>query len=145
MKSIIKSIIKYIFLFVIGGGVYYAIETIWRGYSHWTMFILGGICFITVGLINNIFTWKTPIEIQAIVGSIIITLLEFITGIIVNIKLDWNVWDYSNLPLNILGQVCLPFTLIWIILSILIIFLDDFLRYKFFSEDKPHYISIFKR
>ena len=71
-----------------------------RGYSHWTMFVLGGICFITVGLINNIFTWKTPIEIQAIVGSIIITLLEFITGIIVNIKLDWNVWDYSNLPLK---------------------------------------------
>lgn len=134
MKSIIKSIIKYIFLFVIGGGVYYAIETIWRGYSHWTMFILGGICFITVGLINNIFTWKTPIEIQAIIGSIIITLLEFITGIIVNIKLDWNVWDYSNPPLNILGQVCLPFTLIWIILSILIIFLDDFLRYKFLAK-----------
>ena len=96
MKSIIKSIIKYIFLFGIGGGIYYGIETIWRGYSHWTMFVLGGICFITVGLINNIFTWKTPIEIQAIVGSIIITLLEFITGTIVNIKLDWNVWDYSR-------------------------------------------------
>lgn len=68
-----------------------------------------------------------------------VTCLEFITGVIVNIWLKLGVWDYSGLPLNILGQVCLPFYFAWVGLSVVAIVFDDYLRYWFFGEEKPHY------
>lgn len=141
----VTSIIKYLFLFLFGGASYNLIEILWRGHTHWTMFILGGLCFVLVGLINNLFSWDMFIEIQSLIGAIIITIAEFITGIIVNIILQWNVWDYSNILFNIKGQICLPFSILWYLISFLVIFLDDFIRYKFFKEQKPTYISIFKR
>ena len=137
--------IKYLVLGWIGGAVYVIMEMAFRGRSHWTMFILGAICFVLLGLINEILPWSTPIEIQAIVGSCIITTCEFITGCIVNLCLGWNIWDYSNMPFNILGQICLPFTILWFFISILAIVLDDWIRYIMFDEEKPHYISIFRK
>ena len=56
-----------------------------------------------------------------------------------------DVWDYSNMPFNILGQICLPFTILWFFISILAIVLDDWIRYIMFDEEKPHYISIFRK
>lgn len=141
----IKRIAKYILLFIFGGISYYAIEMMYRGHSHWTMFLLGGLCFVAVGLINNVISWDMPIEIQGLVGAAIITGLEFIVGLIVNIILGWNVWDYSELPFNLLGQVCLYFTAIWYVLSLLIIVVDDWIRYFVFHERRPKYTSIFKR
>lgn len=116
-----------------------SIEILYRGYTHWTMGILGGISFVSIGLINEILSWDTPLAIQALIGSIMITLYEFITGVILNIWLGLGIWDYSNLPFNILGQICLPFSIIWYFLSIVGICLDDFLRWKFFGEEKPRY------
>lgn len=139
MNKIVKLLIKYIFLFLVGGSVYVMIELSFRGYSHFSMFVLGGICFIACGLINEILSWDTPLWIQMLIGSILITILEYITGYIVNIKLGWSVWDYSNLPLNINGQVCILFSIIWYFISGIAIVLDDHIRYKFFGEEKPHY------
>ena len=139
MVTVVKQIVKYSFLGAIGGTVYFILENIWRGYSHWTMFILGGICFITLGLINEFLSWDTPLISQMVIGSIIITALEFITGCIVNLWLGWNVWDYSNLPYNLLGQISLFSSIGWIGLSLVGIVLDDFIRWKWFGEDKPRY------
>lgn len=139
MKEKILRVIKYIVLFLIGGAAYFGIEILWRGYSHWTMFLLGGLCFVIVGALNNWLPWEMDIEKQAGIGAIIITALEFIVGVIVNLVLKWNVWDYSLLPFNILGQISLPFTLIWIVLSAAIIVVDDWVRYKVFKEEKPRY------
>ena len=139
----IKSLIKYIVLFLFGGIVYYLIEILWRGYSHWTMIILGGLCFVAVGLINNILPWNMVIELQALIGAVLITSLEFVVGLIVNVNLGWDIWDYSNVPFNFLGQICLPFSLLWYMLSIIVIFTDDYIRYIFFNEKKPVYKSIF--
>lgn len=141
----IKSLIKYVVLFLFGGMVYYLIEILWRGYSHWTMIILGGLCFVAVGLINNVLSWNMVIELQALIGAVLITSLEFVVGLIVNVKLGWCIWDYSNVPFNFLGQICLPFSLLWYILSMIIIFTDDYIRYAFFNEKKPVYKSIFNR
>lgn len=136
-----NQIIKNIILGFIGGIFYYCIELIYKGgHSHWSMFILGGICFVIIGYENEFFKWETPIWKQATIGAIIVTVLEFITGCVVNIWLGWNVWNYSELPLNIGGQVCLPFTIIWFFISILVIILDDYLRYWLFGEEKPHYV-----
>lgn len=134
-----KSIIKPVVLFLVGGATYFIIEIFWRGYSHISMFVLGGLCFLLIGLLNNSFSWELGIVQQSLIGAGIVTVMEFVTGIIVNIRLDLNVWDYSGVPLNIAGQICLPFTLAWIPLSCVAIILDDYLRYWIFKEEKPRY------
>lgn len=73
------------------------------------------------------------------VSTIIITCLEYLTGAIVNIGLGLNVWDYSNLPLNIHGQICLYFSFVWFFVSFIAIVLDDLLRYKLFGEEFHKY------
>lgn len=139
LKKLSKLLLKYLFLLIVGGTTYVGIELLWRGYSHWSMFFLGGLCFICCGLLNEILPWDMVLSKQMLVGAIIITTLEFITGCIVNLKLGWNVWDYSNLPLNICGQVCPIFFIAWYYVSGLAIILDDWLRYWIFHEEKPHY------
>lgn len=120
-------------LFIIGGRLYTWIEILWRGYTHWTMFLLGGLCFVIMGLLNeHIFPWKLSLVAQAVISAIVITVFEFITGCIVNLWLGWQVWDYSSLPFNVLGQICLYYFLLWIPLSMMGIILDDWLRYLFY-------------
>ena len=135
----IKLFAKYLTLFFIGGTIYVSLEHIWRGWSHWTMFILGGICFIALGLINEILDWDTPMILQMAIGCVIITTLEFITGCVVNIGLGWDVWDYSQYPLNFLGQISVGSSVLWYFLSAVGIVLDDTIRWKTFGEDKPKY------
>lgn len=130
---------KEIILGLIGGLLYIGIELMWRGYSHWTMFVLGGICFVFLGRINEVIPWNMPLWQQTLIGTAIITGLEFIAGCIVNLWLGWNVWDYSNVPFNVLGQICLPYILLWIPISLAGIVSDDYLRHWLFKEEKPHY------
>lgn len=132
-------VVRPLVLWGIGGLLYVLCELVFRGRSHWTMFIVGGLCFWLIGLINEVIPWEMPIWQQCIIGSVIITAVEFAAGCIINIGLGWQVWDYSGLPFNILGQVCLPFTVLWGFLAAAGIILDDYLRYWLFGEDKPHY------
>lgn len=140
-----KQLKNLFIIFLIGGACYYLIETVYKGImhgcgSHWSMFVLGGLLTVIVGLFNEFkFSWECPVWKQMILGGIAITTGEFITGLIVNTWLGWNVWDYTGIPGNIMGQVCPQFTLIWCALSLLIILADDFIRYKFFGEEKPRY------
>ena len=139
MTSKLKITTKYLFLGVIGSIIYMSLEILWRGYTHWTMGVLGGICFICLGLINELLSWETPLVLQMLIGGTIITILEFITGYIVNLWLGWNVWDYSELPFNLWGQISLFSSIGWIGLSLVGIVLDDYLRFWLFHEDKPQY------
>lgn len=137
-----NKLLKYFTLGTLGGTVYVFIELLWRGYSHWSMFLLGGVCFIALGLINEIIPWEMPLTAQMFIGCAIITALEFITGCIVNLWLGWDVWDYSELPCNLLGQISLKSSVGWYFLSAVGIVLDDWLRYIFFGEEKPRYTII---
>ena len=134
-----KLINKYLFLLTVGGFLYVLIELLWRGWSHWTMFALGGLCFVYLGLINEVLRWDTPLWQQALIGASGITALEFVTGCVVNLWLGWGVWDYSGLPGNIIGQICPQYMVLWLPVSLVGIILDDWLRYKFFGEEFPHY------
>ena len=87
--------------------------------------------------INEFFTYEIPLWKQCLIGSIVVTTLEFITGCIVNLWLGWNVWHYEHF--DILGQICLPFSILWLFLSAVAIIVDDWLRYWWFGEEKPHY------
>ena len=130
---------KHLILGTIGGLIYVLLELIWRGYSHWTMFLLGGTCFVLLGLINEILDWDTPLTLQMLIGCAVITVLEFITGCVVNLWLGWNVWDYSDIKFNILGQISLFSSIGWYFISLVGITLDDWLRYRLFGEKKPRY------
>lgn len=134
-----KLAFKYLVLLLIGGMIYVLIELLFRGRSHFTMFILGGACFVSVGLINEVLPWNTPFQLQMLLGGSIITVLEFISGCILNLYFGLGIWDYSDQPGNILGQICPLFSLLWVFLSGLAIVLDDYLRYRLFNEEKPHY------
>ena len=129
---------KLLMLFCYGGCLYTIVELLFRGNSHWTMFILGGLCFLLVGGIDEVFG-NMPLIAQLGISAVIITVLEFICGCIVNLWLDMDVWNYTRLPFNILGQVCLIFTVAWFFLSLVGIVTDDFLRWKLFEEEKPKY------
>ena len=118
------------FLFLIGGMLYTLIEILWRGYTHWSMFIVGGLGFVIMGILNeHKYTWNAPLLLQSLTSAMIITVIEFFTGCIVNLWLGWKVWDYSALPFNLAGQICMYFFFAWILLSIIGIVLDDWIRY----------------
>ena len=111
------QILRICLLFFTGGVLYFLIEILWRGYSHISMFFCGGFCFVGIYLINRICR-LSGCFIRWVLGAIFITISEFWCGVAVNLFLQLNVWDYSGLPLNLLGQVCLPFTMIWFLLCI---------------------------
>lgn len=103
--------------FIIGGSLYYFLESVTRGYSHWTMFILGGACFLACGFVNNLSSQKTATWEKMVWCMIIITSLELIAGIIVNRYLGWEIWNYSRMPLQVMDQICVPFMLLWYVLG----------------------------
>lgn len=134
-----RTLIRLSTLFGIGGVLYLVTEIAWRGHTHWTMFIAGGLCFVLVGAINELFTWELPFIKQCLIGAAVITLVEFVAGLIVNVWLGWGVWDYSGAPFNVLGQICLPYSVLWCLVAAIAIVLDDYIRYWFFNEEKPRY------
>ncbi|MBQ8511928.1 MAG: hypothetical protein IJ497_04885 [Clostridia bacterium] len=138
-----RKAVKPAVLFLVGGTIYYLLESGWKSYTgkptHWTMFVLGGLLFLAIGAINEYIPWETGFFTQAIIGAAVITGGELIAGIILNLWLGLGIWDYSHLPLNILGQICLPFCLLWILAAAFAIVLDDWLRWRLFGEERPHY------
>ena len=125
-----KKLLYHIPIFMIGGLLYMLVEILWRGHSHWTMFLLGGICFVSIGLLNEIWPsmrlWQ-----QMILGALIVTAAELVVGIIVNIWLGWHVWDYSSVPFNFMGQICLPYFFAWMGLSAIAVPVEDWVHKLF--------------
>ncbi len=135
----LKRVREYLFLWGIGGMFYYAFELLFRGFSHWTMFVLGGVCMVFFAFQGRASRFREPLWKQVLRCTLFVTSCEFITGIIVNKWLQLGVWDYSNQPFQLFGQICLPFAIIFSGLCALGILLSGYLLYKFFSEEKPQY------
>ena len=106
-----------LFIFCVGAFCYTLLEILWRGYSHWTMSVTGGICLVLICFINTHLT-QTPLLLRALLCASGITAIEFAVGCIVNLVLGWNVWDYSALPFNLLGQICPYYSFLWFLLCI---------------------------
>jgi len=140
MKSTFRQLTKYCYLFLFGGLAYYHIEVLWRGHSHMAMAVVGGLCFVLIGLINESLLHRgMPLVSQMTIAAGIITFVELVAGLILNRWLGLAIWDYSNLPLNLWGQICPQFFGVWWMLSLIGITLDDYIRYWFFKEEKPEY------
>ncbi len=143
-SPLLREFVKLTLLFFMGGMIYFAIEVAVRGYSHWSMMIVGGLAFICVGGINSYFDRNMPLAVQMLFSAVIITTLELIGGLTVNVWLKMDVWDYSNIPFNFMGQICPRFFAVWYFLSAAGILLDDFLRCRMFGEEKQSY-TLFKK
>ena len=107
-----KYIKKYGLLFIIGAVGYAAIEIIWRGRTHWSMMIAGGLCFILFSMVAEMLNGKSLL-VKAAVCAVGVTAIEFIFGVVFNIWLKMSVWDYSNVPFNVMGQICPMFSILW--------------------------------
>ena len=97
-------------IFYFGGMFYCGVELLWRGWTHGSMFLLGAVCFYLVGSLDR--HWHLPVLWQMVLGALIVTFCEFWTGVLVNEILQLNVWDYSDAPMNLMGQICLPYSLL---------------------------------
>ena len=134
-----RKLSEYLFLWTLGGSMYYLFEVAFRGFSHWTMFILGGICLVFFTIQGQMVHWKDPLWRQLLRCVIFVTAMEFITGIIVNKWMNWKVWDYSDQPFQLFGLICLPFVIIFSGLCVCGIFLGGYLSYWLYGEEKPYY------
>lgn len=106
-------------IFAAGAIGYACIEILFRGYTHWSMMLTGGACVLTIYYIN-IELPRVPLLLRALAGAFVIVIFEFTVGLIVNIWFDWDIWDYSNVPGNILGLICPPFSFAWFLLSLIL-------------------------
>ena len=104
-------------LFCIGGFLYNIIEVLWRGYSHWTMFFVGGACFNLIGRIHTL--CRKGLFQRCTLCALAVTAVEFVSGCLFNLKMKLNVWDYSGMFFNIKGQVCLLYSVLWGFLSLI--------------------------
>jgi len=109
---------EWLTVFLIGGAAYSMIEILWRGYTHWSMTLTGGVCFLLIYALH-IYARRVPFLLRCLCGALAITAAEFSVGCVVNLLLGWEVWDYSAEPLNLLGQICLWFSLLWCVLCAL--------------------------
>lgn len=138
-----KNVFRKIILFLVGFCVYITIECLFRSYSYPLMGICGGIMLIVLDEFNNRISWDMDILAQGCLGSIVITLIEFIIGKSLKILSLPPMWDYSNIPFNIDGIICLPFSIIWILLSIVGILVADAINYYVFDELPVPYYKLF--
>ncbi|MBQ3503793.1 MAG: hypothetical protein IJA75_03720 [Oscillospiraceae bacterium] len=112
-------------LFYLGGCAYMGMELLWRGRSHGSMFLAGGICFLLVGQLNRVQP-RLPLIPRLVTGALVITMVELAVGLAVNRQ--FTVWDYRNLPGNFCGQICPAFTVLWIPISALAMAVFDWLE-----------------
>lgn len=144
MVSKTYSLVQKIILFITFGSIYYLLEILYDGTSHWAMFVCAGLSGI-VGDYLHVFHPRMAIIKKSFFITSVILVLEYISGYILNIHYKLNVWDYSNMHFNLDGQICMVFALIWFfIFSPLIIWLVGGVRYVLFGERRPlHFWEIY--
>lgn len=134
-----SKLAKTIFLFYIGFTTYISIEVLYRGHSHWSMGILGGLCFLIIGGLNQTYAWDLDLVWQMLISAASITALELVAGLILNKGLGLGIWDYSHMKYQFMGQISLLYSCFWLLLSLVAIFLDDWLRHFLFGDHIPCY------
>ena len=129
--------IKSLVLFSVGYCAYIAIEVTYRGVSYPIMGLCGGAAVVLPEIIHSKLPQNTDLLLQGLFGSVLITLMELIIGeAALRTSLFPIMWDYSNVALNYDGVICLPFSILWGLLSIPAIILADTI--SFFISGEPH-------
>lgn len=92
---------------------YPCLELLWRGRTHPSMALAGGLCCHEMGRIAR---KRGSLLRKALRSALYVTAVEYLFGITVNRR--HQVWDYRKIPGNIRGQVCPHYTLLWLGLSL---------------------------
>lgn len=114
-------------IFLIGGVGYGIIEILWRGHTHPTMTVAGGISFLMFSKIAKRYREKSLV-FKAVICAIGVTALELVFGLIFNVIFKMHVWDYSSQPFNLFGQICPKFSFVWMALALLFVPLADLIN-----------------
>ena len=131
-----------------GGATYFMLEVVYKTLTghpekiSWTMLVVAFILCIPVERCGDELPWSCPLLVQAAICTVLVTLTEFVAGLIINVWLGMGVWDYSDLWGNLLGQICPQYTAIWFILCTVFIVVFDYLRYAVAGGEKPHYTFV---
>jgi len=128
---------KQAILFYLGGCAYMGLELLWRGRSHGSMFVAGGTCFLLIGHLNHVRP-RLPFPLRALAGAGIVTMVELGIGLLVN--RDFAVWDYRDRAGNFLGQICPMFTILWVPVSSLALYLHTLLSRRI--DQIKHHVSL---
>ena len=129
-----RRLVFYLSAQLTGGFLYCLVEILYRGYTHVSMFFLGGICFLCIGEIRRTFRGGVPAQKMLLCAGVI-TLFEFLCGVFVNRFLGLSVWDYSAMPMNVMGQICITYSAAWCLLAVPAMGLDWLLcRYAWNTE-----------
>ncbi len=124
MSAAARKARDYSVIWLIGSAGYSLIEILWRGFTHWTMAVTGGICFVLLYGLNRRHS-RERMVFRCLRGTAVITAVEFLVGCLVNLKLHWQVWDYSNSFGNLLGQICPLYSILWFFLCIPVFWISD--------------------
>ena len=121
---------EYGIMFLLGCVIYSLLEIAARGYTHWTMTLLGGIVGMLLYRLHGTAPRHTLL-LQALSGAFIITALEMVVGVLDNLVLQWHVWSYREMPWNVYGQICLPFSVLWFLVCIPALGICEVVRKRF--------------
>lgn len=129
-SPVFRKAVEPMSVFAIGAFAYLFMELFWRGHSHITMFFAGGICFLLIYLGEKRLDGYGTFT-RCVLYAYLITAVELVFGVVFNLLLGWDVWDYSDRTLNLWGQICPLFFFLWIGVSYLAIRLCRPLRRHF--------------
>ena len=136
-----RQLLPFMIIFIISGFIYIMLELLWRGRSHWTMFLCAGLCGLVMANVNNnLLSFETDFRIQVVVSALCCTTFEFLFGLIFNG--DFTIWDYRGMwgTIHWLGdQVNLLFFGVWLLISLFALPFLDWIQWKLGLEDKPYY------
>ena len=127
--------LDHVIAFFSGLIIYPSIEIIYRQRTHYSMALAGALGMYLIYLTCENFP-RLNIFLKALIGCGIITTIEFTFGVIFNIFLGQNVWDYRGLRINFLGQISLFYSFLWFLLSFFVIFLCKLLRDSFPQKNR---------
>ncbi|MBP5429060.1 MAG: hypothetical protein J6Z04_07250 [Clostridia bacterium] len=105
------------YLFLFGALGYPFIEILWRGSTHPTMALAGGLGAVALFRLNRGLS-RGALPLRLLASGAAVTLIELLFGVIFNLGFGMEVWDYSEMPLHLFGQICLPYSLLWCLLSL---------------------------
>lgn len=135
LMKLLYRVLEFIFFLFFGGFTYYFLELFFRGFSHYSMVLCGGLAFYAVSLFNRYFEYSLHIITRLICSALIITAMELIFGIIFNLYLGKNIWNYSEHAIHYKGQICLTFSILWFFLSYPVLYIEKWIRMHLFSTN----------
>lgn len=145
LKSRLSNAVLTMLLCTWGGAVYFLLEVLWKEIGghperiHWSMLVVAVILSLALERGGAQCPWEWSLPLQAMVCTVLITAVEFVAGLVLNVWIGLDIWDYSNLPLNLCGQICLWYSALWFVLSLVFIPVFDWLRYLVQGGERPHY------